>query len=220
MQIRVTKSCLTIVCTRAHNSQTLTHTHTHTHIHTHLKAETVLLCLYSAPCLGIPGIAHRMYWHSCLIACSIVHSVSATPLSLFLSLSLSLSLFGALDLLFPLTFSFWAQQDNAYIKTGKDTHANTQIQINGYCTQRISARNMDCFTVATLWLVSWFFGCHLIMIPVPPSKKPAHIHCKCLYMEAYCCHAIKIKIDRFHVITWHCNIITLYFNIKPFHVIT
>ena len=68
-----------------------THTHTHTctraHTHTHLKAETVLLCLYLAPCLGIPGSAHRVYWHSCLIACSIVHSVRANP-----PISLSLSL--------------------------------------------------------------------------------------------------------------------------------
>lgn len=48
----------------------------HTHAR-HLKAETVLLCLYLAPCLGIPGSAYRIYWHSCLIACSRVHSVRA-----------------------------------------------------------------------------------------------------------------------------------------------
>lgn len=64
----------------------------------HLKAEAVLLCLDLAPCLGIPGDTHRTYWHSCLIARSVVHSIRAnTPhphppsLSLFMSLCWSLS---------------------------------------------------------------------------------------------------------------------------------
>lgn len=78
------------------HTERICYCNTDTHAH-HLKAETVLLCLYLAPWLGIPGNAHRVYWHSCLIACSIVHSVRAKPppppnLSLSVPLSLGLSL--------------------------------------------------------------------------------------------------------------------------------
>lgn len=83
-------------CWRREGTAIQKHTNTHTH---HLKAETVLPCLYLAPYLGIPGNAHRVYWHSCLIACSIVHSVRANPpIPPSLSLSVPLSLCRSLTL--------------------------------------------------------------------------------------------------------------------------
>lgn len=49
--------------------------------HTHIPPQgwdCPTVSLYTAA-FGIPSTADRVYWHSCLIACSIVHSERATP---------------------------------------------------------------------------------------------------------------------------------------------
>lgn len=68
--------------------------HTLQHKHTTSRQRLSYCVSTMAARLGIPGSAYRVYWHSCLIACSIVHSVRANPqsLSLFVSLSLCMSL--------------------------------------------------------------------------------------------------------------------------------
>lgn len=124
---------------------------THTH---HLKAVTVLLCLYLPPRLGIPGNAHRVYWHSCLIACSIVHSVRANPL---ISLRVSLSHSTEHQTYYPHSHSAWstARQTHTSIRRRHTCKTHTRTPAKITVRRWYLKRYTDAMTLF-MWPVYWF----------------------------------------------------------------
>lgn len=146
-------------CWRREGTAIQKHTNTHTH---HLKAETVLPCLYLAPYLGIPGNAHRVYWHSCLIACSIVHSVRANPphpsfsLSLCTSFSVSLTHSTEHQTYYPHSHSALEHSKTSHTSKQAQRHMRTHTYTNsGRCTHTIFARYVDLVTLF-MWPVYWY----------------------------------------------------------------
>lgn len=105
--------------------------HTLQHKHTTSRQRLSYCVSTVAARLGIPGSAYRVYWHSCLIACSIVHSVRANPqsLSLFLSqplyVSLSLSHSSGHQTYYPHSYSTLVHS-KAMHKTSPSTQGSTQ----------------------------------------------------------------------------------------------
>lgn len=94
----------------------------------------------------IPITADRVYWHSCLIACSIVHSVRANPS--FHSLPPSWSLCVSL----PLPHS--SEHQSHY------THSHTE-NVNGLSRCRHAskhAQNKWLLCANSIWRIHWFNG--------------------------------------------------------------
>lgn len=131
------------------------HTHTHMYLRTPPQGwDCPTVSLYTVA-FGIPSTADRIYWHSCLIACSVVHSVRATPPTcptppVSVRVSASPSFFRASVSLSSLTHGKWE-----WIKTAADTRAH-KYKTSDYGAQTVFEGFIDLMTPfmkAVVWFV-------------------------------------------------------------------